>query len=693
MYSISGLTSQLHQAHRNRRGLDANSAEELFITHAQELEDYGLHLYIATIDTKELEKIINRLKKAKCNLPPPEPDCSACESEAETRFHLENIAINNPQALSLDNYCNIEPTISPVEQKINYNNASKENIYAIPKSPSIIVNPLDLSNLSTNDPKKQNLKTSRRKSERNIWFGIHSHGIKLFERTGEPREVAELVRLQWRDIQTLSYNKNCLVIYTKFNNKRTKLKLRMEHKKSFYAFKLTSLHHQFFLKLRSELTSLQGLTKDFGVPLIPAPSPCKNKLKLKISLANTVNLSLNEMYPSIEDYQNKENENPINTEKNNTDEQICYTPEEDALYAQVNARLEPEGASRDTEDEAELAKIKQSIYDIPKFLTTNIKNPEELYAAINKAGCTKKADKSLTTKVKTSSLPNYGTPRQSNEYRTPSLPRRLGVKMGTRAIYSSSCAPKDLNLTDDLESCKSDTASSIISVSVQSTDSPMPEAYVLNADIRTDDETFCVPNDETMSASLMARLEELSFAEERILRTIKLERGYGGSIGLQVTEGTDGGVYVQAVSVGGSADMAGNIAKGDRIVAINGQSLLNFKYEDALKLLQSSSCEMIELVLSQGTSSGTTTWQQQQHSNYQENYGKNEGKLPWLACQRIDVASVVNTSSAYSSAASSAMGNHGGGCLEIDETTLNSASMLLSLEDFDISRTSHQVFI
>lgn len=65
-----------------------------------------------------------------------------------------------------------------------------------------------------------------------------------------------------------------------------------------------------------------------------------------------------------------------------------------------------------------------------------------------------------------------------------------------------------------------------------------------------------------MSASLAARLEELSFAEERILQTIKLERGHGGSIGLQVTEGTDGGVYVQAVSVGGSADMAGNVNKG-----------------------------------------------------------------------------------------------------------------------------------
>lgn len=83
-----------------------------------------------------------------------------------------------------------------------------------------------------------------------------------------------------------------------------------------------------------------------------------------------------------------------------------------------------------------------------------------------------------------------------------------------------------------------------------------------DADIGIDDETFHISNDDTMSASLMARLEELSFVEERMLRTIRLERGHGGSIGLQVTEGNDGGVYVQAISVGGSADMAGNVIKG-----------------------------------------------------------------------------------------------------------------------------------
>ncbi|KAK1135158.1 hypothetical protein K0M31_007928 [Melipona bicolor] len=145
-----------------------------------------------------------------------------------------------------------------------------------------------------------------------------------------------------------------------------------------------------------------------------------------------------------------------------------------------------------------------------------------------------------------------------------------------------------------------------------------------------------------MSASLAARLEELSFAEERLLQTIKLERGHGGSIGLQVTEGNDGGVYVQAVSVGGSADMAGNVNKGkpeapffsgaalirgnllaagDRIVAINGQNLLHLRYEDALKMLQSSS-DTIELVLSQATSRKNAATRQSHEQPAENNYLK-----------------------------------------------------------------------
>ena len=68
----------------------------------------------------------------------------------------------------------------------------------------------------------------------------------------------------------------------------------------------------------------------------------------------------------------------------------------------------------------------------------------------------------------------------------------------------------------------------------------------------------------------------------------------------------------------------------------------------------------------------------------------------WLQ-KAVDVASVQNTSSAYSSAASSAMGSHNmcnNYVPDLEEChEIHSASMLITLEDLDVSRTSQQVFI
>ncbi|KAL0126668.1 hypothetical protein PUN28_005208 [Cardiocondyla obscurior] len=763
------LRAQLHRAHRDRRGLDSNKAEEMFITHAQSLPDYGSHYYIATVDSKELEKLMARQRKGKSavsdNRDAVSPQDAAGNAYRQEKSTREICSTYGRIGIARLNSRENAPTIPYSDEHAK--NANLRNDDACNNNHSNNKN----NNSSVNGVSHNNNKnkSGKRKVDSNVWLAIHSQGMKLLERGGEPRERTELAHFQWRDVQTLSYNKSCLVVHSKLNGKGCKFKLRMDHRKSYFAFKLTSLHHQFFLRLRSELTSLQGLAKDFGVPLIETkPTPLKSKIvdgKSKQTIGQPVKSQKRINYPmQLEEYQNKENENPqkdtivVTAAKDVGREPGFYSSEEDVLYAQVNVRLEPEGQSRDTEEESErglmtphkiLLEAKETksehdklyaytgldseaetecTYSLPKVISSNQldkpNNPEELYAAINKVRLSGKSEfpvpeevwnvsdvKKTLQKMKAASLPNYGTPRQSGGFRTPSLPRRLGVKMGTRAIYSS-LVQKDTALTDDTESLslKSDTESSAQSLSARSIESPMPEAYVLNADIRTDDETFRVPEDESISASLMARLEELSFTEERVLHTIKLERGHGGSIGLQVMEGNDGGVYVQAVSVGGSADMAGNVNKGDRIVAINGQNLLNLCYEDALKMLQSSS-EMIELVLSQPAIQKTTESKNDQEKGSIENHYLHEIKFDvsseaetssmmnkWIAQKTTDVASVQNTSSAYSSAASSAMGNHNNANSLymtdlIDNNALKSASMLLSIEDFDVSRTSRQVFI
>jgi PDZ domain len=54
----------------------------------------------------------------------------------------------------------------------------------------------------------------------------------------------------------------------------------------------------------------------------------------------------------------------------------------------------------------------------------------------------------------------------------------------------------------------------------------------------------------------------MSMTEERILRSVTLEKDESGSLGIQVTEGSDGAVYIQAVVPGGAADKQGVVKRG-----------------------------------------------------------------------------------------------------------------------------------
>ena len=229
------LRDQLHQAHRDRRGLDANNAEEMFITYAQALPDYGSHYYIATVDNKELEKIIARLKKSNANLSPTVISDGGLYAYTENIYQLD-ASSECPIYGKLDfNYINSsdnsQRAVYTDERKIHVLSkvsSINDDIYAASSARSEI-NLVEANNNSKNSNNNKLNKT--KKSESNVWLAIHAQGLKLFERSGRPKDRTELVRLQWRDIQTLSYSKNSLVVYARFNGKRCKFKLRMDHKK------------------------------------------------------------------------------------------------------------------------------------------------------------------------------------------------------------------------------------------------------------------------------------------------------------------------------------------------------------------------------------------------------------------------------------------------------------------------------
>lgn len=97
-----------------------------------------------------------------------------------------------------------------------------DELYATPKK---VIDNNNANNKSPGKPSKF------KKSDSDVWLAIYSEGLKVFERGARLRERLELAKFQWKDVQTLSYGKNCLLVYTKINGKRCKFKLRMDHRK------------------------------------------------------------------------------------------------------------------------------------------------------------------------------------------------------------------------------------------------------------------------------------------------------------------------------------------------------------------------------------------------------------------------------------------------------------------------------
>ncbi|ERL85090.1 FERM and PDZ domain-containing protein 2 [Dendroctonus ponderosae] len=290
------------------------------------------------------------------------------------------------------------------------------------------------------------------------WLYINAHGICLYERGRTVSHCAPQLyqSFKWRDIQTLCYSKHEFTVVPRSGPPFSpKYKVKMAQKKSYYAFRLASLHHQFFLELRSQFMSLQALGRQFGVPLSDPTRPvCR------------------------EERQNKENEKP----------------------------QEP----------------------------------------------------------------------------------RRGVKMGTKAFAGGPPRAKSLSLERlSLSSLSFHCSSTSLSRDSEG------DAFVLDSTLRSQAQLNILPDfQESISATFQERLDAMSFAEERLLSSVWIQRdSEEGSLGLQVTEGSDGNVYIQAAS------RTQAVRPGDQVVAVNGLSLLGRKYADSLELMKNARGP-VEFVLS-----------------------------------------------------------------------------------------------
>lgn len=134
---------------------------------------------------------------------------------------------------------------------------------------------------------------------------------------------------------------------------------------------------------------------------------------------------------------------------------------------------------------------------------------------------------------------------------------------------------------------------------------------------------FSMPN-ETMSQSLLEKFEDISCTDDRVLSQISIVKDpvfsdklnfksqslrnlstcnvdnfiAGYTMGISIVQGhADNYVYVKELVKNGPGDRSG-ICVGDQIVSVDGTSLLNLPYDDALEILQGTG-NTVTLIVSQ----------------------------------------------------------------------------------------------
>uniref|UniRef100_A0A1B6CMR0 FERM domain-containing protein n=1 Tax=Clastoptera arizonana TaxID=38151 RepID=A0A1B6CMR0_9HEMI len=404
-----------------------------------------------------------------------------------------------------------------------------------------------------------------------VWLGVSGDGISVSFKNMCSNYAGRLPSesFHWRDIKKLCYNKQYFELTTQPNS--VKFKFKMDTNKSFCVFRFASQHHKFFLKLRTEMSSIQNLAQEFGVPVKRNE---KDTMKTVYYVGGT-------RYAEGKTVETK----PSLLRRSAS----FFSPERvifrgrNSNQCAVNNKQSPNTSGSTKELKTSTPEDNESGFK-EKLVSSSQCNSEETPTSLN----------------------TFRKLEFSGNNKTVSCGRRgLGVRMGTRTFLGSSNVDLDSSLQSNFEmegasslppNPMQDSTSSVSEYSPAH--SPLPEAYVLNSSIKTEDERFHVDFRETISESLAEKFKNIPFVDERILTTVRLCRDENGSIGIQIIEGCDGGVYIQSVTIGGSADKSGLIHRGDQIQAVNGKNILSVPYNEALRTLQETG-STVELVLSQ----------------------------------------------------------------------------------------------
>lgn len=424
---------------------------------------------------------------------------------------------------------------------------------------------------------------------RDVWLSIGPRGVTLYSRNnhiseepGTSNNRIVLQSLPWHHIHTFYYNKKSLYIipnsYSGLSKIGVKYKLKMNDNKTYFTYWLASLHHRLYLKLYAKEDFITYLSDELSCPVNVDSS--NNKVDCS-NYQDSYNLAVR---------------NPTRVRR--------------PVRRRFRMDIFGERKQNKENEKPNTEELLRQILLSPQKNEENILDTSNLNAPANSSNEALSSSES-------------------------SLPRRHGVKMGTRVFngmkptldnkYRRSPMGHTSFKSDDLATAQSDSDDLSSEHKQHCTVNSMkllperhynqnitnvPTAYVLESP-KVYSEAFnynTANNESCLNASLFEKLDNMGCVQgERVFVTVVLERDQTNALGLQVAEGSDGNVYIKSITSDSPADLCQKLLPGDQIISVNGKTLLNMKYDKALGMLQSAP-QKVELIVLQNTSKPSTEY-------------------------------------------------------------------------------------
>ncbi|KAG5673931.1 hypothetical protein PVAND_003932 [Polypedilum vanderplanki] len=436
------------------------------------------------------------------------------------------------------------------------------------------------------------------KIELNVYIGIGLNGITIFERYNNNDFMTNAKRnrdarkcnkrllyeqFDWLEIENLCFSKQifCIVVRklningsSKSNKDRIKFKLKMDSRKSFFAFGIASEHHKFYIKLKNSFMSIKSIADEMNISLSNADTNPELNIKIDKVTKSSGPRVRNLKKSVLNDTRLMRLKDRFLRRSKSTVCDLKRNIEENANENNLNREVERP--------------------QYPSMIDLSVRSPT-----------TRNKVKMGTRVFSSSSQLNKSFESLSENYQ--------------EMLHVDSWGALNLKHSLDEEEAKSDENN---------------EAVVLHSSIKSinhgnnNNNVFVMPNENTLlSSSLVEKFENISCtdASDRILSQVKIVKcpvfsehlnyksqslrdlafssnvdSYitGYSMGISIVQGqSDNYVYVKEIIKNGPGDKAG-IRIGDQILSVDGVSLLNLPYKKSLEILQHTGNE-VNLIVSQ----------------------------------------------------------------------------------------------